>query len=420
LLPLLRVKDRLFYGWVVVIAFLITCATLTGITFSFGVFFKSIESEFNLTRTVTSSVLSANMILAAVFAVLGGYVLDRYGPRIVVLLMGVFTGLSLLLTSQTSSPWQLFLGYSLLLAIGTGAAYTVAVSTTSRWFDKKRGFALGITGSGAGVGTLFIAPFATYLISSVGWRMAYIIMGLIAWLIVIPLSRLLKKTPSEIEALPDGAKSPPGGLGIEEKRGEGSTQLPGFSLIQASRTSSFWLFGSIWLLYSFSYLLVLTHVVPHAMDNGIPALEAATVLSLMAGSNIAGKLLIGRISDSTGRKVMAIICALLLAGAMIWLNCSHDLWMFYLFGIVCGFSFGGLDPSLTALIGDTFGLRSIGMIIGTLNIGWGVGAAVGPAVGGLIFDVSKSYFVAFLTGALAMLALALLVALIRREETTMA
>jgi len=405
-------KNRLFYGWVVVIAFLTICATLNGVSHSFGVFFKSIESEFNLTRTVTSSVLSANMILAAVFAVLGGCVSDRYGPRIVVLLMGLFTGLSLLLTSQTSSPWQLFLGYSLLLAIGTGAAYTVAVSTTSRWFDKKRGLALGITGSGAGLGTLFIAPFATYLISSVGWRMAYIIMGLVAWLIVIPLSRLLRKNPPEIGALPDGAKSPPGGIGIEKKRGEGSTQLAGFSLIQASRTSSFWLFGSIWLLYSFSYLLVLTHVVPHAMDTGIPALEAATVLSLIAGSNVAGKLLMGRISDRASRKVTAIICALLVAGAMIWLNWSHDLWMLYLFGIVCGFSLGGIDPSVTALIGDTFGLRSIGMIIGTLNIGWGVGAAAGPAVGGLIFDVSKSYFVAFLTGALAMLALALLVALI--------
>jgi len=417
LLSVLKLKDRLFYGWVVVIACFIIATVIYGINYSFGVFLKPLESEFGLTRGAISGVFSVYMLFGCVFGILGGWALDRYGPRVVALFMGLFTGLSLLLTSQTNASWQLFITYGLLLPLGTGATYMVIMATTSRWFDKKRGLALGIASSGAGLGTLLMAPFATYLITTVGWRTAYVIVGLIAWLVMIPLSRLLKKDPAEIGALPDGMKSTSSETGIEEERRESNTQLAGFSLLQASKTGSFWLLGAIWLLYAFCYLLVLTHIVPHATDIGIPAMEAAFILSLIGGSNIAGRLLMGRVSDSMGRRATAVICALLVSGAMIWLVWSQDLWMLYLFGVMCGFLFGGFDPAVTALIGDIFGLRSIGVIMAILNVAFGIGAAIGPAVGGLVFDASESYSTAFLVGALAMLITALLIVLIRREST---
>jgi len=415
LLSILGIKDKLFYGWVVVIACLIITTVVYGINYSFGVFLKSLESEFGLTRGAISGVFSIYMLFGCVFGIWGGWAVDRYGPKIVALFMGLFTGLSLLLTSQTNAPWQLFITYSLLLPLGTGATYMVIMATASRWFDKKRGLALGIASSGGGLGAFLMAPFATYLITNVGWRTAYIILGLIAWLIMIPLSRLLRKDPSEIGALPDGTKSVSSETGIEEERREGNTQLTGCSLSQASKTGSFWLLGAIWLLYAFCYLMMLTHIVPHATDIGIPAMEAATVLSLIGGSNIVGRLLMGRVSDGIGRRTTAIICALLVSGAMIWLIWSRDLWMLYLFGVVCGFFFGGFDPAVTALIGDTFGLRSIGMIMGILNVAFGIGAAIGPAVGGFVFDNSQSYSMAFLSGALAMLIVALLVFIIEKK-----
>ena len=166
---------------------------------------------------------------------------------------------------------------------------------------------------------------------------------------------------------------------------------------------------------SFCLILVITHIVPHITDAGIPAMEAATVLSILGVSSMAGRIIIGRVSDSIGKKSTAITCSLFMGGAMIWLIGSQDLWMFYVFGVVFGFSHGGFAPPVTSLIGDIFGLRSIGVIMGALNVAWGIGGAIGPAVGGLIFDVNKSYSIAFLAGALAMLAVALLIALIRRE-----
>ncbi len=410
---LLRPKDGLYYGWVIVAVSLVVATTLFGTRFSFGVFFKSIENEFNLTRVTTSGVTSLHWVLGSVFAILGGWALDKYGPKILVLLMGIFTGLSLLLTSQTNASWQLFITYSLLLSVGAGALYPVIMATASRWFDKKRGFALGIIGSGSGLGTFVMAPFATYLISNLGWRMSYIVIGFIAWLIVIPLSRLLRKDPYEIGVQPDGAKAGSGERGTEKPRREDSAQLVGFSLLEATRNRNFWFFWSIWLLYSFCYLLILTHIVPHATDIGIPAMQAAAVLSLIGGSNIAGRVLMGNVSDNIGRKATIIICSLLASGAMILLISSRELLMLYIFGIVFGFSLGGVDPALTALISDMFGLRNIGKIMGVLESGWAIGAAIGPVAGGLVFDVSKSYFAAFLVGVLAMLTVALLAIPIR-------
>jgi MFS family permease len=151
---------------------------------------------------------------------------------------------------------------------------------------------------------------------------------------------------------------------------------------------------------------------------GISAEKAAVVLSLIGGSGIAGRVLVGSISDRIGRKVFAIICSSLQVGAMVWLIWTQSWWMFYLFALVYGFAYGGMAPVMTALVSDTLGLPNIGMILGILDIGWGIGAAAGPAVGGLIFDATSSYSIAFALGAAVMLIVTLLIIPIKRVEPT--
>ncbi|MDP7416042.1 MAG: MFS transporter [Dehalococcoidales bacterium] len=201
-------KDRLFYGWVVGATFFIAGTAIWGIRYTFGVFFKSIEGEFGLTRAATSSIFSAQMVLGMVFTIVGGWALDKYGPKLILFLMGLFTGLGLVLTGQTGALWQLFLTYSLFLAMGTSIIFVVVMTTVSRWFDRRRGLALGVASCGAGLGPVVTAPLATYLIGEFNWHTAFVIIGLITWLVVVPLSRLSKRDPYEIGALLDGAKVP--------------------------------------------------------------------------------------------------------------------------------------------------------------------------------------------------------------------
>jgi len=228
------------------------------------------------------------------------------------------------------------------------------------------------------------------------------------------LSRLLRRNPGEIGVEPGGVKSGSETSRTKPEKGR-RTQLIGFSFKEASRTRSFWLFAPISLLTAFCNFLVTIHIVPHVTDIGIPAIEAATVMGVIGASNTAGRMLVGRVSDIIDRRKTAVFCAILVAAAMLWLIWSKELLMFYAFGVVFGFSIGGLDTTMTALVGDTFGMRNIGIIMGALQVNWGIGMIIGPAVGGLVFDVANSYFIAFLMGVLAMLVIAMLIALTRRE-----
>jgi len=406
-----KLADRVFYGWVVVAVFLVIGITLYGIHFSFGVFFKSIEAEFNLTRTATSTILSANLLLAGLCSFVFGWALDRYGPRLVVLLMAVFTGLSLVLTSLTNSLWQLFITYSLLLALGTGPTYVVPMSAVSRWFDKKRGLALGLSSLGIGLGTMVMAPFATYLITNYSWQTAYLVIGLMAWVVAVPLTRLLKRDPREIGALPDGAK-----IKDTEKPLERETSQPApHPFLSIVRNRNFWIFACIWFLFAACLFLIFTHLIPHLTDIGFSPIEAAGVMSFVGAASIPGRLLMGIASDRIGRKITFMISTLLQAMAIAWLIWAHSLWSLYLFALVYGFFYSGFGCSGAALISDTFGVKNIGAVFGLLEIGFGIGAAAGPVVGGYIFDVCGNYKDAFIIGMLAMLAATLLVVMVKRE-----
>lgn len=399
------------YGWVIVLSFFLIGTVIFGTRFSFGLFFKSIAGEFDLSRATTSAIFSTQMVLGCVTTVLAGWALDRYGPKIIVLLMGLFSGLSLLLTSRTTEAWQLFFTYSLLLSMGNNAIWVVTMSTVSRWFDRKRGMALGIASSSTGLGPLITAPLATYLITGFSWRMAYIVMGVIALVVVIPLALLLKKDPYEEGALPDGAQS----TSRDREARVNNIQLESLTLTASSKTRSFWRLLFFLFLYSTNFFLIATHLVPHITDTGYTPVEAATAFSIFGIGVTAGRVIIGVASDTIGRKEAALFCVLLQIGAMIMLMLSHHLWSFYLFAAVFGFAHGGLGPSVAAVVSDTFGLGSMGSIYGVLDVGYGIGAGLGPAIGGLIFDFWASYFNAFLLGTGTLLLSAILVAGVRKE-----
>ena len=368
------------------------------------------EIEFGLSRAATSSIFSVNLLLSGVSAFFMGWALDRYGPKVTLSLMGLFTGLGLITTGFTNSLWQLYITYSLLLALGIGAIFVVPMSTISRWFDKKRGLAAGIASLGIGLGPLIMAPFATYIIINYTWRIASIIIGLVAFFVVLPISRLLKKSPAEVGALSDGVTAFSNGTQNDHP------PQTGLTLREALRTRSFYIILLIYLFFSSNIFFITTHLVPHVTDTGFSAMEAATMLSVVGVAAIVGRVLMGIVSDRIGRRFAVIVCALVQGVAVLWLIWAHDFWMLQLFAISFGLAYSGMSPSLAALISDTFGVGRIGTILGVLEVGFGLGAAAGPAIGGYIFDISGSYSAAFLLWTVAMLTAAVISFFVRQEH----
>ncbi len=411
-----KTGSRFFYGWVIVIVTLIAGAVMLGTRQSYGVFFKPIQSDFDLSRAVTSGVFSLYMAVGAICTVLGGWALDKFGPKWTLAAMGFSAALSLFLTSQVQTLWQLYLTYSLILATGTAAIYTVTSASVSRWFYKKRGLALGISQAGGGVGLLIAAPFATYLIVTFDWRTACIVIGVITLVLVVGPAMLLKGYPAEIGLLPDGAQ--PGSV-QDTVQTKGDTVPADFTVKEALRTGQFWFLFLIWLLHGTASYIITTHIVPHATDIDIPAIAAATILSVFAIFNIVGGLVVGALSDILGRKSVSIICAIMGAGALLWLMwMPNNIWLFYVFAALFGTSFGGISTMVSALAGDMFGLHNLGRILGWLGLAWFSGGAIGPLIGGVIYDTYSNYFFAFLIGAICMLATIPLMAILNKPRTS--
>jgi len=402
------IKEKMSSGWVVAITFLVVGTVIAGVRFSFGVFFTSIQDEFGIDRATTSSLFSAHMAIGALVAMLGGWALDRYGPRIIIFVMGLITGLSLVLTSQTNAFWQLYITFGLLFSVGTSAIYVIIVTTISKLFDKSRGLALGIGTTGAGLGMVVVAPLATFLITSYGWRLAFLALGLIAWVVILPFSRLLRN-PGVLSN--QGCN--PGDASASPNAQPKKIVVPDITLTQALKTRNLWLFLISFLLFSFAQVFVVTHIVPHVTDLGFSGVQAASVLTLMGVGAILGRITMGIISDSIGKKLTSIICTVLQAGIMVPLLWANELWIFYLFGITFGFAFSGRGPLLGSMVGDVFGQRNMGSILGVVTIGFAFGSAAGPAVGGLIYDMNQSYYPAFILGIVSLLATSVLIGFIK-------
>jgi MFS family permease len=232
----------------------------------------------------------------------------------------------------------------------------------------------------------------------------------VAFFVVLPISRLLKKSPAEVGALSDDVTASSNGTQNDHP------PQTGLTLREALRTRSFYIILLIYLFFSSNIFFITTHLVPHVTDTGFSAMEAATMLSLVGVAAIVGRVLMGIVSDRIGRRFAVIVCALVQGVAVLWLIWAHDFWMLQLFAISFGLAYSGMSPSLAALIGDTFGVGRIGTILGVLEVGFGLGAAADPAIGGYIFDISGSYSAAFLLWTVAMLTAAVFSFFVRQEH----
>jgi len=359
-----------------------------GAYYSFGIFFKPLLVEFGWTRAMTSAAFSTSFILTGVFGVFAGRITDRFGPRIVVTICGLFLGLGYVLVSQTNALWQLYLFYGVIVALGMSSGVIPLQTTIARWFVKRRGLMNGIVVSGIGVGMLVIPMVANWLISNHGWRTSYIIVGIIALVLTILPAQFLRRNPRRGRELAYG----------DTKLAAGdSYSKQGFSLREAARTREFWLLVMATLCFTLAEGTIMVHIVPHAIGLGISSASAALIIAVIGAISIAGRVLMGSTADIIGNKRAWLICLALVTISLFWLLVARELWMLYLFAVIFGFGYGGLSVLISPMVAEHFGLTSHGFIFGVVVMFGGTGGmAIGPVIAGHIFDVTGSYQLAFI------------------------
>lgn len=405
-------KTGFFYGYIVVVIALFILVVTFGTRFAFGVFFKPMLVEFGWTRAMTSGAFSLSMFMEGFLGIFMGGLNDRLGPRIVLTLCGFLLGLGYLLMSQVSAFWQLYLFYGVVIGTAMSGVWVPLLSTTARWFVKRRSMMTGIVATGAGIGTLIASPISNWLISAHEWRTSYIILGSIVLITVVVASQLLRRDPTQVGQAPYS----------ENKGEEEGLQLgnPGFSLREALCTRQFWLIFILCFCVGFYILATMVHIVPHAIDLGIVAASAANILATIGGLVIVGRVLLGIAGDRIGNKRVIVICFVLMSAALFWLALSTNIWMFYVFAVTFGLGYGGIGASMSPLVAWLFGLRSHGLIFGVMALSYSIGGAIGPYLLGHIFDVTGSYRLAFLAcaiiGVVSLILTALIAPIIRKSE----
>jgi len=388
-------KGGFYYGWVVLGA---ACAALFmtgGVRASFGVFLKPIIKDLAWERgTLALGVSVQNLVYGFSQPFIGRFA-DRHGPRKVLSVGIVLMALAAFSMTLITSPWQVYLLYGVLAGIGFGAAGPLANAVlAARWFARERGMVIGIGSAGLSAGQLVIIPLAGYLITLLGWRNAYFALAILL-LAVLPLVfGLIRDHPQEsLEHLEEEvtvARNGPPEMAHEDRT---------YTLSEALLTRPFWMLLLSFYANGFSIHLVLTHLAALASDRGFPEIAGAQALGLIGGVSVLGTMVVGSVSDRLGRRLPLASLYLIHALVYLFLLTQQSLAGLYTFAAIFGFALLATYPLTSALTADLYGSRSIGSIYGVISLAHQLGSASGAYLGGIIYDLTKSYDLALIVGA---------------------
>ena len=302
------------YKYIIAAACFSTQAVGIGLFVTYGVFINPLIEEFGWSRAAISGASSLGFFLMGFLGIVVGRLNDKIGPRKVMLFTSCFIGLGFFLTSKTQSIWQLYLFYGILAGIGLSAIDVIALSTTARWFVKRRGMVTGLVKVGTGAGQLIVPLTASFLITGFGWRTSFVVIGISGMILLALISRLLRRDPEEM------------GLNAKEKT---SSKIDvkvlkdiDLSFGQAIRTHQFWLIFIVNFAVVYCLLIILVHIVPFARDLGVSATKAAGVISTIGGVSMLGRFATGLFIDRFNSRLAMIFCFVLLISTLLWLQLS--------------------------------------------------------------------------------------------------
>ncbi len=414
-------KPKIFYGWYIVLASVLSNALLSGIVWGgFGAFIIPIETTFGWSRSAISGAMALRQLESGILAPFVGWVVDKFGGRLVIIGGAITTGLGLMALGWFSVGIISFYFFFIIVAIGTsGVSHAVTWPVIiSRWFDRKKGLAVGIAVTGPTIGTTLII-LNTALEDRFGWRSVLGVYGIVVILFVGLMGVIVRDRPEELGLNPDGD------ISTHEQLGSNSLQLDsvnskGLTFQETIRTSSFWLLA-IYLGGMFiSSSGFLTHEHVYFVDDlKFNARDAAVMVTLTFAFSAIGRVGSGWLMDHMDYRVVMAAASLLMSFSFLYAQIFEitNSWLALPFILGFGISFGSNIPMRAVLASMIFGNRALGSVIGILN-GAIVGAGlIGPLMLGIIYDWKGSYSIGIVMMLILCFSLSLVPMLMKSRQS---
>ncbi len=383
-----KTEKKIFYGWYIVLFGSFIIAVGSGILYhGFTVFFLPLKRDLAVSSAAISLVYGAARLEGGVEGPLVGYLIDRFGPRILILIGATLSGLGLILLSTVQSFWSFFFIYIFIVSLGFNAGFFHPIyAAINNWFIRRRGMGFAIIGCASSIGGMVMAPFLSYLILNFGWRTGALLAGIIILLVAWPSGLRIHRNPEAFGLLPDGKKIAKEAEPTSPKSPQ--INIKDFSVGEALRTLTFWLLFLAITLRIFVTVALTIHFVPLYVWKGLSEVASAYMVSLFASSTIVATLLWGWLGDRYGK---ALLCSLGIIPTVAGMVCLI-FFSAYLYILPVGLAITmGTVPLNWALIGDFFGRKSFGTLRGIMGIGNGLGTFLSPIYAGWVFDSTGSY-----------------------------
>jgi len=414
---------NVFYGWWIVTAGVVLCLFgYGGWYYSFGSLFNPISAEFGWSRATTSMAFSLSRLEGGIEGLITGPLVDKFGPRFLVRVGWTMTALGFFLMYFINSFWMFLVSYSLLLSLGMNAGLYLPLQTSvAKWFNEKRGLALGFLTAGAALGGSILVPVVAWLITDYGWRTAVIALAIGAFVVGWGMSFLLKPHGPEHYGLRmDGKKegpvkeaSAPAAVHGAHVSAKGDGAWEGLTLKEAMKTQAFWLLVVAFTFSHTALSAIVVHQIPFIEDMGISKVLAAAALGTMTLMSTPGRLSGGWLADRWNVKYLYLIASVVqAAGLFIFSRATSMSWV-WAFVVIYGLSYGLRIPLEPVMRANLFGRKAFGAIMGYLSAFAITGSFAGPYFAGWIFDTTGNYVIAFLTFAAMMVVAGIVVLFIK-------
>jgi MFS family permease len=390
-------RGGLHHAWVVLGALVVVMLLGSGLRAVFGVFIKPMEATFGWDRAALSGAAAISLLLLGAAGPIVGWLADQWGPRRVIFVSAILLGLGAMLSARVSALWQIYITCGVLMGLGAGGVgMSTGAALAARWFESRRGLVMGLVGGAMSAGQLVIVPLAVWFTLRYGWRQSFLYLGVLLLVIALPLTLLfIRDDPAQ-----KGLKAY--GAGQAARAGEPKAPPEGRTPVaDAMQVPAFWLLAGTFFICGYtSNGLVLTHLVPHAAEHGFSEMHAAQALGVMGAMNILGTVASGFICDRFGRKGPLAFYYGVRGLSLLFLLYVWNVPSLHIFAAIFGLNYISTVPPTTTLTANIFGRYSVGSLSGWIFFAHQVGAALGAAVGGWVFQSTGSYSWAFISAAL--------------------